>query len=283
MEDMAQPLISLEQAEALRMEWSKPLPEEEAVEVAQKVEELNQREAPLDRDKWSTPERYVDLVREILGEIDLDPATNLAAQEVVKATRFYTSEDDGLTRPWFGKVWLNPPYSQPACKQFTERLLDHLESGEVSHAVVLVNTSTASKWYQRLLERASLIIFPKGRIQFWHPDMKEAGDTNRYDQTFLVFAPEHDLVTARAEARFKRMGWQVVAPRREELSQVERYTLEMEASFRTGQRTLLDELFGRELELLEDVRSALKRSRKESVLDFAIELDLVVKRVRQPS
>jgi hypothetical protein len=57
-----------------------------------------------------SPAEIVEPGRRLFGgTIDLDPASCALANETVRATRFYTREEDGLTRPWFGRVWLNPP------------------------------------------------------------------------------------------------------------------------------------------------------------------------------
>lgn len=43
---------------------------------------------------------------------DLDPASPVGGGDCVPALAKYTTEDDGLSQPWFGTVWLNPPFSE---------------------------------------------------------------------------------------------------------------------------------------------------------------------------
>lgn len=57
----------------------------------------------------NTPGPIVRASRDVLGSIDLDPASNAEANETVQATTIYTSEDDGLKQEWRGNVFLNPP------------------------------------------------------------------------------------------------------------------------------------------------------------------------------
>jgi len=116
---------------------------------------------------WYTPPEWLALAREVLGEIDLDPASSAAANEHVGANRYFDAEGDGLDpeRKWRGHVWMNPPYDS-ACAAFIERLVSEFEAGNVTEAIVLVNNSTDSQWGQRLLSAAGAICFPSGRISF---------------------------------------------------------------------------------------------------------------------
>lgn len=62
--------------------------------------------------EWYTPPEYTHAARECMGAINLNPASCEIANRTVRATTYYTIEDDGLTKPWYGRVWLNPPYSR---------------------------------------------------------------------------------------------------------------------------------------------------------------------------
>lgn len=61
-------------------------------------------------DQWFTPPE----IFEALGlTFDLDPCAPEKGS-CVPAKQFYSLPFDGLAAPWFGLVWVNPPYSSPA-------------------------------------------------------------------------------------------------------------------------------------------------------------------------
>src|SRR5262249_50102678 len=97
---------------------------------------------------WYTPPEYLDAVRQVFGgEIDLDPASSGIAQQTVKAAKYFTTEDDGLTQPWGGRVFLNPPYASGLVEPFVDKLVDELAADRVTEAILLVNNATETKWF----------------------------------------------------------------------------------------------------------------------------------------
>lgn len=56
-----------------------------------------------------TPPDIVDAAHEIMGGIDLDPASCEKANSYVEAAEYFEKEDNGYRLAWHGRVFLNPP------------------------------------------------------------------------------------------------------------------------------------------------------------------------------
>jgi ParB family chromosome partitioning protein len=122
--------------------------------------------------EWYTPPQFIESARLVMGSIDTDPASNPIANATVKATRFFTKDEDGLQQKWEGNVWMNPPYAQPLMSQFAEAISEKFESGEIDQAIILVNNATETQWFQRMASVASAVCFPKSRVKFLDPNGK---------------------------------------------------------------------------------------------------------------
>lgn len=139
-------------------------------------------------EEWYTPALYVDMAREVLGKIDLDPASNHTAQKWIQAERYYTEVDNGLAQPWCGKVWLNPPYGKTNGKSNQEVWSKKLEREyfrDVTEAILLVNSTHGYKWYEELWLRWPVCCV-RERIRFIKPDGTQ-GDQAKRGQTFVYF------------------------------------------------------------------------------------------------
>jgi ParB family chromosome partitioning protein len=139
--------------------------------------------------EWYTPPKYVELARAVLGEIDLDPASDALPQTWIKAIRYYARGYDGLSRFWFGNIWLNPPYGKTGGKSnqavWSAKMVDEYENGRITEGILLVNSTHGYKWYEELWTRYPVCLV-RERIRFFKPDGTEGGQAKR-GQTFVYF------------------------------------------------------------------------------------------------
>jgi hypothetical protein len=137
--------------------------------------------------EYYTPAEYIEAAREVLGRIDLDPASNAIAQQTVQAGAYFTEDDDGLQPDWWGRVWLNPPYGEHTGK-FISKMTEELAAGRVPAAICLVNAhSTDTGWFQQLWD--GVLCFTDHRINFGG-DGTENGST--HGSVFVYFGAERD-------------------------------------------------------------------------------------------
>jgi len=113
--------------------------------------------------EWYTPQNIIDLTARLFGEIDLDPCSNSHKNPNVPAKTHYTKQDNGLSKTWHGKVYMNPPYGDeiPA---WTEKLIESYECRDIEEAIALLPGRIDTQWFQPLYDY--LICNIRGRLQF---------------------------------------------------------------------------------------------------------------------
>jgi phage N-6-adenine-methyltransferase len=155
--------------------------------------------------EWYTPAAYVEAARDVLGAIDLDPASSEIAQRTVRAARYFTRSDDGLRHEWPGRVWLNPPYTQPLIMHFVEKLVAEYQARRTQEAILLTHNYSDTAWFHLAASAASGICFTRGRIPFERADGFTAAPTQ--GQAFFYLGPRLGAFAA----RFSGIGL-IVAP-----------------------------------------------------------------------
>jgi hypothetical protein len=113
--------------------------------------------------EWLSPPVILTRVVQLFTTIDLDPASNSHTTPHVPARTHYTKEDDGLMQPWFGRVYLNPPYSGET-PVWVDRLCYHWHRRHIREALALLPVRTDAQWFSRLRPFPRCFIW--GRLSF---------------------------------------------------------------------------------------------------------------------
>ena len=119
-----------------------------------------QKNKNVSSDEWYTPKWIIDS----LGPFTLDPCSP-KVRPFDTAMRHYCIDDDGLSQPWHGRVWLNPPYSRVLLRQFVEKLADHNDG-----IALLVNRTDNLLFQEVIFPKAASILFMRHRVKFLRPD-----------------------------------------------------------------------------------------------------------------
>ena len=101
-------------------------------------------------DNWATPRSFL-IERGFVGWYDPCP---LGFNGDVA--------DDGLKHSWFGKVFVNPPYSE--IRLWIEKAIEQSEHCE--RIVLLVPARTDTRWFHDLVYCRYTIVFLRGRLKF---------------------------------------------------------------------------------------------------------------------
>ncbi|PSW53048.1 hypothetical protein [Photobacterium leiognathi] len=147
--------------------------------------------------EWYTPDLWVNAAREVMGSIELDPASSFTANLTVLADRYFDQQTDGLAQPWIANtLWMNHPFHRgeapcpsdrskckkkscvsrgyhidkaiPSNMDWVNKLISEYQAGNVREAICISFASTSEGWFRKLLKYPQC--FPDGRVQYHKPD-----------------------------------------------------------------------------------------------------------------
>jgi hypothetical protein len=114
-----------------------------------------------DTPEWYTPAHIVTAVVAVLGSIDLDPCADPG--HGIPASQHFTAGDDGLSQPWRGRIYMNPPYGREIVP-WIEKLAEEFRYGNVTEAIALLPARVDTAWWRRLPHREWVAV--TGRLTF---------------------------------------------------------------------------------------------------------------------
>lgn len=110
--------------------------------------------------EWETPQELFDGLN-VLFHFTLDAA---ATPENAKCRKFFTAEDDGLSKSWSGeKVWCNPPYGRQIGAWVKKAYEESRNPGTT--VVMLLPARTDTAWFHDYAFKG-IVKFLRGRVKF---------------------------------------------------------------------------------------------------------------------
>jgi hypothetical protein len=135
---------------------------------------------------WFTPKAYIDA----LGPFDLDPCTaSFRPFHTAKKHYEFDLGDNGLELPWFGDVWLNPPYGKQIVP-FIDKFISHKKG------IMLIFARMGSEGVQKLIKEGAFVYYLRKRLYFIQKHGLKS--TNAGTDSILVFFDEKYFEKCRA-------------------------------------------------------------------------------------
>ncbi len=141
---------------------------------------------------WDTPKEVLEPLYSVFGGFDLDPCspTSHGRTAPVRATAHYTETDDGLSLPWFGVTFMNPPYGR-SLSRWTAKAKAEVEQGNAAVVVGLLPARPDTHYWHRDIARAARVFFLKGRFKFGH-----AEHVAPFPSCLVVWGASEEVITA---------------------------------------------------------------------------------------
>lgn len=163
--------------------------------AAQRQQRMQATVYSSESNEWYTPAWVTARAADVLGNIDLDPASSQVAQRIHGADAWHgldhPNEDrrDGLSADWHGNVWLNPPYGRSEdghnAQLWSRKLIDEWKAGRVTSGILLVKAALGYNWFEDLW-RELPVCFLRERLSFVRPDGTDDGQSKQATALFYV-------------------------------------------------------------------------------------------------
>ncbi|TLM66027.1 MAG: adenine methyltransferase [Deltaproteobacteria bacterium] len=140
------------------------------------------------KDEWLTPPEIL----EALGPFDLDPCSPID-RPWPTAEQHYTVLDNGLKKPWRGRVWCNPPYGEQT-GIWLARCADHGDT----IALVFARTETRM-FFEHVWPKASAVLFLEGRLHFHHVCGRRARANSGGPSVLIAYGEQNAEVLKRCK------------------------------------------------------------------------------------
>ena len=108
-----------------------------------------------------TPKYLFDKISSIFN-FSLDVC---ALPKNAKCESYYTPEDDGLSKPWRGGVWCNPPYGREI-SSWVKKAYEESQKEYNCCVLMLLPARTDTKWWWEFVQGKATLFFIKGRVKF---------------------------------------------------------------------------------------------------------------------
>lgn len=117
--------------------------------------------------RWTTPSALLRKLYAVFGTFDLDPCspTSNPRKAPVQARMYFTASDDGLTLPWHGIVFVNPPYGREI-KQWVHKARHEVIERRAALVVALLPARTDTGWWQNEIAERAYAVLLRGRLSF---------------------------------------------------------------------------------------------------------------------
>lgn len=143
------------------------------------------------KNEWITPLE----ITKSLGKFDLDPCAPIVPPWL-HAKFMYTVNNNGLIQPWFGRVWLNPPYDSRTLGMWMKKMASHNNG-----IALLFNRSCRSDFHDIIYPFADSMLLLRSRITFYHIDGTRADANGGAPNVFFAYGEQNSQAIAESGLR----------------------------------------------------------------------------------